>query len=66
MPKVIDQITDWRERPPRARRLVNWQIPVHIAEAINRLAKDLGRTKTEVVIGLLRTALEQTGKIKKK
>ena len=60
------RIADLKARKPTTTRLINVKIPGHIVEAINRLAEELGTTKTEVIIALLEAGLEQGGKIKKK
>ena len=60
------RITDLKARKPTTTRLINVKIPGHIVEAINRLAEELGTTKTEVIIALLEAGLEQGGKIRKK
>jgi hypothetical protein len=60
------RIADLKARKPRATRMMTIKLPGHIAEAISRLAEELGTTKIEIAIALLNAGLEQTGKIKKK
>jgi hypothetical protein len=60
------RIADLKGRKPRATRQVNWKLPIHLIEAVNRMAEEMGTTKTQIIIALLNAGLEQGGKIKKK
>ncbi len=52
------RIADLKERPVRASRLMNVKIPAALSDAIERLAKEFGTSKTEVVVALLNTGLD--------
>ncbi|MBI4517970.1 MAG: hypothetical protein HY699_19370 [Deltaproteobacteria bacterium] len=52
------RLTDLRGREKSASKLMNVKIPVHISDAIQRVARDLGASKTEVVIALLNEGLD--------
>jgi hypothetical protein len=54
------RLTDLRRRDRGTSKLMNVKIPTHISEAIQRVAKDLGASKTEVVIALLNEGLDVT------
>jgi hypothetical protein len=45
---------------------MNVKIPGHIIEAINRMEKQMGTTRTAIFIALLNAGLEQGGARKKK
>ncbi len=59
------RIADLKQRSPMAARLMNVKIPGHLADAISALAEKLGTSKTEVVIALLNTGLEQAGRLRR-
>ncbi|MFI5394542.1 MAG: hypothetical protein ACHQ9S_03325 [Candidatus Binatia bacterium] len=59
------RIADLKRRQPSSRRLINVKIPAHQADAVARLADQLGTSKTEVIVALLNTGLEMTGKLKR-
>ena len=52
------RLRDLRDREPTASRLMNVKIPSHVGDAIQKLAEDLGASKTEVVVALLNEGLE--------
>ena len=54
------RLTDLRRRDKGASRLMNVKIPTALSDAIQRVAKDLGASKTEVVIALLNEGLDVT------
>lgn len=60
------RIADLKQRQPAATRLMNVKMPGHILDAIDRMARALDTSKTQVVIALLEAGLEQAGKLKKK
>ena len=47
------------------RRLVNVKIPARLSDAIARVARELGTSKTKVVIALLNAGLERAAKIRR-
>jgi predicted XRE-type DNA-binding protein len=57
------RIADLKQRQPRNNRLMNVKIPMHEHDAIARLAKQLGTSKTEVIVALLNAGLEQATKL---
>jgi hypothetical protein len=54
------RLTDLRRRDKGTSKLMNVKIPTHVSDAIQRVAKDLGASKTEVVIALLNEGLDQS------
>ncbi len=60
------RIADLKQRQPRNTRLMNVKTPEHVHDAITALAKKLGTSKTEIVLALLNTGLEQAGKLRGK
>jgi hypothetical protein len=52
------RLNDLRRRDRGASKLMNVKIPSHVSEAIHRVAKALGASKTEVVIALLNEGLD--------
>ena len=52
------RLSDLRKRDKSTSKLMNVKIPSHISDAIQRVARDLGASKTEVVIALLNEGLE--------
>lgn len=51
------RIADLKRRDPVPARLMSIKVPASIAGAIDRLAKDLGASKTDVVVALLNEGL---------
>ena len=51
------RIADLKGRMPSATRLMNVKLPAHLSDAIDRIAKRLGASKTEVVVALLNEGL---------
>jgi hypothetical protein len=51
------RLSDLKSRTPRSTRLMNVKIPIDLATAIDRLAKQLNANKTQVVVALLNEAL---------
>ena len=59
------RLTDLRRRDKGTSKLMNVKIPTHVSDAIQRVAKALGASKTEVVIALLNEGLDSsTGTLK--
>ncbi|OFV88231.1 MAG: hypothetical protein A3J75_07365 [Acidobacteria bacterium RBG_16_68_9] len=52
------RLSDLRTRDKSASKLMNVKIPSHLSDAIQRVAKDLSASKTEVVIALLNEGLD--------
>jgi hypothetical protein len=52
------RLNDLRHRDRGASKLMNVRIPAHVSDAIHRVAKSLGVSKTEVVIALLNEGLD--------
>ncbi len=52
------RLRDLKERQPGSSRLMNVKIPAHVSEAIEKVARDLRASKTEVVIALLNEGIE--------
>ncbi len=52
------RLMDLRRRDKGLSRLMNVKIPTDLSDAIQRVAKDLGASKTEVVIALLNEGLD--------
>ena len=53
------RIADLKRRVPTTTRLINVKIPVHLGTAIDKLANELGASKTEIVIALLNAGLDK-------
>ncbi len=56
------RIVDLKRRDPAPARLMSIKVPARIAGAIDRLARDLGASKTDVVVALLNEGLEAATK----
>lgn len=56
------RIADLKRSPKSASRTININVPVHIIEGINQVAKRLGASKTSVVLALLNEGLDVAGK----
>jgi hypothetical protein len=54
------RLTDLRRRDRGVSKLMNVKIPAHVSDAIQRVAKALGASKTEVVIALLNEGLDMS------
>lgn len=52
------RIRDLKGRVPTASRLMNVKVPTALWESIDRLAKELGASRTQVVLALLNAGLE--------
>jgi len=55
------RIADLRRREGSPSKLMNVKIPVELSDAIDRVVKDLGVAKTDVVIALLNEGLDRSG-----
>jgi hypothetical protein len=51
------RLADLKARRPVSDRLMNVKIPVHLADAIDKLARTLNVSKTAVVVALLNEGL---------
>ncbi|MFQ5666052.1 MAG: hypothetical protein ACE5I7_06425 [Candidatus Binatia bacterium] len=51
------RVRDLKNRERTSSRLMNVKIPIHVSNAIQKVAKDLGASKTEVVVALLNEGL---------
>jgi hypothetical protein len=51
------RLADLKNRERSSARLMNVKIPAHVNEAIERVARELAATKTDVVIALLNQGL---------
>jgi GH24 family phage-related lysozyme (muramidase) len=58
------RIADLKERQSRNTRLMNVKIPAHVHDTITPLARQLGTSKTEIIIALLNAGLERAGKLR--
>ncbi|HXQ22297.1 MAG TPA: hypothetical protein VN812_11535 [Candidatus Acidoferrales bacterium] len=56
------RIADLKRRPRATARLINVRVPVSILDAVERLARELGASKTETVAALLNSAMDQARK----
>jgi len=56
------RIADLKRRPRATARLMNVHVPASILDAVERLARELGASKTETVAALLNSALDQIRK----
>ena len=54
------RLMDLRRRERGTSKLMNVKIPSHVSDAIQRVAKELGASKTEVVIALLNEGLDMS------
>jgi len=54
------RLTDLKRRDAAVSKLMNVKIPTHVSDAIQRVAKSLGASKTDVVIALLNEGLDAT------
>lgn len=52
------RLTDLRRRDKATSKLMNVKIPTDVSNAISRVARDLGASKTEAVIALLNEGLD--------
>jgi hypothetical protein len=52
------RLRDLKKREYSTSRLMNVKIPAYVSDAIQKVAADLGASKTEVVIALLNEGLE--------
>jgi hypothetical protein len=52
------RLRDLKQRQRGSSRLMNVKIPVYVSDAIERVARDLDASKTEVVIALLNEGIE--------
>jgi hypothetical protein len=52
------RIRDLKGRVPTASRLMNVKVPTALWESIDRLARKLGASRTQVVLALLNAGLE--------
>ena len=52
------RLSDLKKREYSTSRLMNVKIPAYVSDAIEKVASDLGASKTEVVIALLNEGLE--------
>jgi len=60
---ILTQYCTPKHRRPRATaRMMNVRLPVSILDAVDRLARELGASKTETVAALLNSALDQMRK----
>jgi hypothetical protein len=63
MERRKSRIADRKRRSPAA-RLMNVKIPVRVSDAITRLARKFGATKTEIVVELLKVGLGKVAKVR--
>ena len=56
------RLSDLKKREYSSSRLMNVKIPAYVSDAIQKVADDLGASKTEVVIALLNEGLEVASK----
>lgn len=52
------RVSDLKKRVRTSSRLMNVKIPAYVSDAIEKVASDLGASKTEVVIALLNEGLD--------
>jgi len=57
------RVSDLKKRDFSGSRLMNVKIPAYVSDAIQRMAKDLGASKTEVVIALLNEGLDAASSV---
>ena len=58
------RLSDLKNRDRTPSKLMNVKIPLYVSEAIQRVATDLGASKTEVVVALLNEGLEMAHGVK--
>ena len=56
------RIGDLKRRPRATARMMNIRVPMSILDAVERLARELGASKAQVVTALLNSALDQVRK----
>jgi len=54
------RLTDLTRRKRSTSKLMNVKIPAHLSDAIHRVARALGASKTDVVIALLNEGLDRS------
>ncbi len=54
------RLTDLKRRERSLSKLMNVKIPAHVSDAIHRVARSLGASKTDVVIALLNEGLDRS------
>lgn len=54
------RLTDLKRRERSLSKLMNVKIPTHVSDAIHRVARELGASKTDVVIALLNEGLDRS------
>lgn len=59
------RLTDLWRRDKSISKLMNVKIPADVSDAIQRVARDLGASKTEVVVALLNEGLDQSVEVLK-
>jgi len=59
------RLGDLKARTPAQTRLMNVKVPIDTLAGIDKLAKKMNASKTEVVVALLNEALAIAGKIRK-
>lgn len=52
------RVSDLKKREYTVSRLMNVKIPAYVSDAIEKVAADLGASKTEVVVALLNEGLD--------
>lgn len=57
------RISDLGRRGRTVRKLMNLQIPTQVSDAIHRVAKAMGASKTDVVIALLNEGLDRSAQL---
>jgi len=60
------RLSDLKARTPVPTRLMNVKLPIDVANAVDRLSKQLHASKTQVVIALLNEALANAQKKRKR
>jgi len=60
------RLSDLKARTPVPTRLMNVKLPINVANAVDRLSKQLHASKTQVVIALLNEALANAQKKRKR
>jgi len=59
------RLNDLGRRDKGRSKLMNVKIPTHVSDAIQKVARDLGASKTEVVIALLNEGLDRSKELLK-
>lgn len=59
------RLGDLRKRERGVSKLMNVKIPAHVSDAIQHVAKELGASKTEVVIALLNEGIDVSTEVLK-